>query len=308
VRALEPKVIGYARDTSLTFIYFPPESRFERLNCPDRIVLDEPFHILTAVEPLSASPRTRRVRPLMAGVSIGNAKITAGTLGAFGKYKGETVLVSNAHVFTDKPESPYPPFDHNIIQPGSIDGGFEPLDIVAKYHSHVQVKIADASSCPISKAIAKTLNWLSEALGRQTRFEAVTKPANKVDTALATLSKNIEYSPVVMGNDGSPVAMSGKLAGFLFAGSGDYYVVSKIRNVLSYYPELELINASPVDVKPGDRVIKCGRTTGCTEGEVVSANAVLEVRYPAGLALFEDVVVVRGKSAGGDSGSAVWLL
>jgi len=305
---LEPRVVGYARDTGLTFVYLPPESRFERLNCPNRIVLDEPFRILTAVEPLTASPRTRRVRPLMAGVSIGNAKITAGTLGFFGKYKGEIVLISNAHVFTDKPESPYPPFNHNILQPGSIDGGFEPHDIVAKYHSHIQVKVAGTSSCSISKAVVKTLNWLSEVLGRQTRFEAVTKPANRVDIALATLPRGVEYNPVVMGNDGSPVAVSGKLIGFLFAGSGDYYVVSKIRNVLSYYPELELVNASPVDVKPGDRVIKCGRTTGCTEGEVVSANAVLEVRYPAGLAFFEDVIVVRGKSAGGDSGSAVWLL
>jgi len=73
---LEPRVVGYARDTGLAFIYLPPESRFERLNCPNSIVLDEPFHILTAVEPLTASPRTRRVRPLMAGVSVGNAKIT----------------------------------------------------------------------------------------------------------------------------------------------------------------------------------------------------------------------------------------
>jgi hypothetical protein len=156
--------------------------------------------------------------------------------------------------------------------------------------------------------IVKTLNCLSQALGRQTRFEAVTKPANKVDIALATLSKNIDYTPAVMGNDRKPINVSGRLAGFLFAGSGDYYVVSKTSNVLTYYPGLELINASPADVKPGDRVVKCGRTTGCTEGEVVSANAVLEVRYPAGMALFEDVIVVRGRSAGGDSGSAVWLL
>jgi len=40
----------------------------------------------------------------------------------------------------------------------------------------------------------------------------------------------------------------------------------------------------------------------------VSADAVIQVRYPAGTAIFEDVAVVKGKSAGGDSGSAVWLL
>lgn len=305
---MKPKIVGYARDVDLVFVYVSPEMGFRRLNSPRGIVLDEPFKILTAITPLSASPRASRVRPLMAGVSLGNANITAGTLGAFGKYNGEIVLISNAHVLTDKPESPYPPSNPNVLQPGPIDGGIEPRDIVAKYHSHVQVKTMRESDCPVSRFIVNSLNWLSEALGRQTRFRAMVEPLNRVDVALATLNKEVEYIPAVMGDDGKPFQTSGELAGLLFAGSGDYYIVAKTGNILSYYPGLEFINATPSSLKAGDRVVKCGRTTGCTEGEVVSADAVVQVRYPAGIAVFEDVAVVRGKSAGGDSGSAVWLL
>jgi hypothetical protein len=307
VRSLRPRIIGYARDVELVFLY-APLGGFTSLNSPEKIVLSEPFRILTATTPLSASPRTRRVRPLMAGVSLGNARITAGTLGWFGKYNGEVVLISNAHVLTDKPESPYPPSNPSILQPGPIDGGIELRDVVAKYHSHIQVKLVRESDCPLSRFIVGSLNRISELLGRETRFRAITEPKNKVDVALATLSKDVDYIPVVMGNDGKLLQTSGKLAGLLFAGSGDYYIVAKIANILSYYPGLELIGATPTPLRVGDKVVKCGRTTGCTEGEVISANAVIEVRYDAGIAVFEDVAVVRGRSAGGDSGSAVWLL
>ena len=305
---MRPRIVGYARDVDLVFIYVPPEMGFTGLNSPRGVVLGEPFRILTATAPVSASPRTGRVRPLMAGVSLGNARVTAGTLGLFGRYNGEVVLVSNAHVLTDKPESPSPPSNPDILQPGPIDGGEEPRDVVAKYHSHIQVKVVRESDCLLAGLIVKSLNWISGLLGRQTRFLAVTEPRNKVDVALATLNKEVGYLPAVMGDDGRPLQVSGRLAGILFAGSGDYYIVAKATNILSYYPGLELIGASPSSLRVGDRVVKCGRTTGCTEGEVVSANAVVEVRYDSGVAVFEDVAVVKGRSAGGDSGSAVWLL
>jgi hypothetical protein len=303
-----PRIVGYARDVDLVFVYSPSGFAPGSLGHSEVVVLREPFRILVASTPLQASPRTGRVRPLVSGVSIGNALITAGTLGWFGKYAGRTVLISNAHVFTDRPESPSPPLNPSILQPGPIDGGIEPRNTVASYHSHVPVRVVEESTCPLSSLLVRVLNALSELLGRQTRFRAVAEPRNTVDAALATLRRGVRYLPAVMGDDGNPVQVSGKLVGLLFAGSGEYYVVSKTVNILSYYPGLELIGAVPADVKPGDRVTKCGRTTGCTEGEVVSADAVIYVRYPAGPALFEDVVIVRGRNAGGDSGSAVWLL
>lgn len=303
------RVVGYARDTGLVFIYDPsPPWVHPRATDGKVVVLKEPFRALVADAPLSASPRTGRVRPLMAGVSIGNARITAGTLGWFGRLDGEIVIISNAHVLTDRPESPNPPVNPVIVQPGPIDGGILFRDRVAYYHSHVPIEVIGESDCPVANLFVSSLNWLLERLGRKTRLRAVVEPRNKVDVALATLDKGVEYIPAVMGDDGNPVKTSSKFVGLLFAGSGEYYIVSKASNILTYYPGLRLIGATPAEVKVGDRVVKCGRTTGCTEGEVVSTNAVVRVLYATGEAVFEDVIVVKGKSAGGDSGSSVWLL
>jgi len=300
------KIIGYARDLGLPIIYVPPGMNPLAVD-QEGIIVNEPFRILVASVPLSAPHRTGRVRPLVAGVSIGNALITAGTLGWFGTVGDDVVLVSNAHVFTNKPESPLPPDNPNILQPGVVDGGMAVVDTVAHYHSHIPVKLVDESTCPVSRAIVAGLNALSKLLGRKTRFAAQVEPTNKVDVALATLRKDVQYSSQVMGDDGRPFSPTGRLVGLLFAGAGETYVVSKATNILKYYPHLKFIGAEAVDVKVGDKVVKCGRTTGCTEGEVISADAVVKVNYGVGNAIFEDVVVVRGKSAGGDSGSSVWL-
>lgn len=300
------KIVGYARDLELPIIYVPPGVNPMAVDIQG-IIVNEPFKILVANAPLTSSPRTGRVRPLVAGVSVGNALITAGTLGWFGVVGDDVVLMSNAHVFTNKPESPLPPSNPNIVQPGMVDGGVAIADTVATYHSHIPIKLADESDCPVSRAIVSGLNTISKLLGRKTRFTAVVEPANRVDVALATLKKGIQYNPLVMGDDGKPFGTSGELAGLLFAGTGEIYVVSKSTNILKYYPHLRLIGAEAVDARVGDKVIKCGRTTGCTEGEVISADAVVKVNYGTGYAVFEDVVLVRGKSAGGDSGSSVWL-
>jgi len=66
--------------------------------------------------------RTSRVNPLVGGISVGNPKITAGTLGAivFDTGDGEVCLLSNWHVLCGSaPEVAGDP----IYQPGVYDGG-----------------------------------------------------------------------------------------------------------------------------------------------------------------------------------------
>ncbi|MBF0430161.1 MAG: carboxypeptidase regulatory-like domain-containing protein [Fibrobacteria bacterium] len=60
----------------------------------------------------------------------------------------------------------------------------------------------------------------------------------------------------------------------------------------------------------GIKVLKCGRTTGCTEGQVDLIDASVNVQYDGGVALFTGQVIiknVRGRqfSDGGDSGSLI---
>jgi hypothetical protein len=55
------------------------------------------------------------------------------------------------------------------------------------------------------------------------------------------------------------------------------------------------------------KVKKYGRTTGQTKGQVVGINAIVNVGYSTGVALFVDQIVISpgGFSAGGDSGSLI---
>ena len=62
--------------------------------------------------------------------------------------------------------------------------------------------------------------------------------------------------------------------------------------------------------EPGQTVIKSGRTTGITRGEIIDVAADIRVEYDLGDILFVDQIIVQtdGRfSQGGDSGSSVFL-
>lgn len=73
--------------------------------------------------------RTERIDPLVGGISVGNPRITAGTLGAivWDRTDGSVCLLSNWHVLAGSPDAAA---GEPILQPGSIDGG-TPADTVA---------------------------------------------------------------------------------------------------------------------------------------------------------------------------------
>jgi len=58
-------------------------------------------------------------------------------------------------------------------------------------------------------------------------------------------------------------------------------------------------------VKPGDWVIKSGRTTGVTRMQVLAVHSTINVDYgEKGVLQFDDCIVTTYGSEGGDSGSA----
>ena len=67
--------------------------------------------------------------------------------------------------------------------------------------------------------------------------------------------------------------------------------------------------SEPVAAVIGAQVIKYGRTTNQTTGKVDAINAIVNVTYDSGTALFTGQVIIRGQggsfSAGGDSGSLI---
>jgi len=215
---------------------------------------------------------TKRIRPLTAGVSIGNVAITAGTLGWFYQDKnGVKYLGSNAHVFTDgdpfkKPEEVV---KKDIVQPGTYDGGKSPDDLVGHYVWHQQIQ------------------------------PDTTNTFNNMDFAVSTIEVDCDFK---IWQQYSPT----KLVGHLFAGSNEVTVVFKGKYIANagYSP----LNAQFVEVNVGDWVEKWGRTSGHKTGQVQSTNAAVKVNYGNNrYALFDDQIITDNISAGGDSGSSVWL-
>jgi hypothetical protein len=68
-------------------------------------------------------------RPPYPGISLGHFRVTAGTLGCFvGDKKGGTYVLSNNHVLGNSDDAN----DNDpVLQPGRLDGGRNPKDIIA---------------------------------------------------------------------------------------------------------------------------------------------------------------------------------
>lgn len=85
---------------------------------------------------------TSRVRPTMPGCSVGHSKITAGTLGLVVRHEesGEMVILSNSHVLANEGDATQG--DH-ILQPGQLDGGQIPDDVIGDLVDWVPFEFSD---------------------------------------------------------------------------------------------------------------------------------------------------------------------
>lgn len=92
----------------------------------DAVVLED----IEDIEDIEAVNRRDRVSPLIAGISVGNPRVTAGTLGAvvYDRRTCQASILSNWHVLAgDTVAAAGEP----ILQPGRADGGIAPRDTVA---------------------------------------------------------------------------------------------------------------------------------------------------------------------------------
>ena len=236
-----------------------------------------------------------RVRPLVAGVSIGNWAITAGTLGWFFRDgRGREMLGSNAHVFADDPLS-QSSAETRIVQPGRADGGMVPGDVVGTYIWHQPLT---GSGSAVSNAITGLLNGASALLGRRTRFQLEVADRARIDFAVAEPTAEYELKLVTAEEwDG--------FVGLGFAGSSQ----------ASFFCKGEHIEAAgwrPVEktiqvVSIGETIHKVGRTSEYTSGQVLDDSAYGRVSY-GGLNMveFDDVILTTPMLEGGDSGDSAW--
>lgn len=241
---------------------------------PD-IVWNQPTDVIQ-VGKIKAQGYTARERPIRPGISIGHYNITAGTLGVvvYSSIHNAEFLLSNNHVFADTNAGVY---GDPIYQPGPYDGG-DGTDIVATLTSAVEIGFGPKPPengddvCPIAETYAKVGNALAKSFGRKTRvyvgrsYEATDSWINYIDAALAR--------PV----PGMEVAKEIKTIGAVITRS--------------------------VDAEIGMRVMKSGRTTEVTTGEIVLTNATVKVDYGKDVpAIFDKQIISGYMSKGGDSGS-----
>jgi len=243
--------------------------------------------------------KTTRIRPLEAGISIGNLSITAGSLGWYYKKGKKTLAGSNAHVFSEDP-SKKSSKEKRIVQPGHYDGGTA-KDMIGHYVWHKQVHpIGEGSNCTLSNSITKFLNGLYSLFNRKTRFSTYLQVSNHIDFAVSTLE--VPYSEKFIDYD---ISQGFYGVGHGFAGSDKTSLICKGKYIEEegYSP----VKTSFVTPKKGDIVYKTGRTSCFNSARIIDTSGVSQVSYGSFVALFSDVIVTEHLLDPGDSGSFAWL-
>lgn len=239
---------------------------------------------------------TGRYRPVPPGVSVGNVRITAGTVGFYANRNGEFVMVSNNHVLAASNDGV---IGDDIIQPGKADGGFSGSDRAARLSDYVTINFPGGGTFPPSPsdcdsfegrlmwaAFHRFANHAAEVYDlpfklerrkskryRQVGVQAINQPTpNRVDCAMATM-----------------MGASAQLETLLIQRKWETLDVAKL----------------------GDRVEKVGRTTEHTRGRVTLIDAAIQVNYGTpGVAEFDGQIGIEADagefSAGGDSGSSIF--
>lgn len=268
-----------------------------------------------------------RQRPVVPGISAGHIDITAGTIGGVVEVDGQTMLLSNNHVFANENEAN---LGDKIIQPGDYDGG-SVLDGIGILYNYVPLTFVtqteptpnptwpddpipdpepptpdpepepepeppveeDDSDCFVANLFAKVLNKGAELLGRETRLKAV-RPKKFDSSKFDASPQNVTAQLIRNRVDAALCKLDDDIEVNL--------------NYLDYYGGVTGINEL---AGVGTLVKKLGRTTGFTNGIITQTNVVVDVQYDGGIVRFEDQISIEhvelGKSfsAGGDSGSII---
>ena len=279
-----------------------PEKELRKQDVIPKSLEDIPTDIVVYGELNALSlKKTDRVDPLLAGISIGNASITAGTLGYFMEKmtspdKGEMFIGSNAHVLVDEPKNKTSG-EKRILQPGAYDGG---RDVVAKYYWHKQLFPTGESDCLLSIGVTRGLNAVSRVLGRKTRFIPVIEEVNHIDFAVARIT--VPWEPRFFDVELPPSKF--EFNGFGFAGSDTVSLYCKQPYIVDEGyrpPSYEVANAHV-----GDILHKTGRTSCYSKARQILDSAYEQVNYGAYIVAFDDVAVTEKMLSPGDSGSAIW--
>ncbi|HVU09661.1 MAG TPA: hypothetical protein VHD90_00230 [Phototrophicaceae bacterium] len=270
-----------------------------------------------------------RVRPIIPpGVSIGHYKVTAGTFGALvtDKVSGQKLILSNNHVLANSNGAA---IGDAILQPGAIDGGQNPGDMVATLERFIKLTYTDdsvvtspppaqpptnpppaptptnpttpttpgttSSVCDILELIISVLNAFASASGSQKRVQSTTVTPQAVSSGIITPA---------------PASTTPAAQADVPTNTVDCALAKPVDPAMFTDEILQIGKVSGTKVATlGMRVRKFGRTTSYTEGNVTLLNATVNIAYDTAAgqktARFVGTVVTEAMSDGGDSGSLI---
>lgn len=117
----------------------------------------EEVQIIRLDGPFEAWTYKDRMRPVPGGPSVGNWRITAGTVSGYviDNETGELMMLSNWHVLDGDSGQ----VGDDIIQPGAADGGSRPSDVVAHLHRSVNVHsdLTVTVDCALARMVDQAL-------------------------------------------------------------------------------------------------------------------------------------------------------
>jgi hypothetical protein len=249
--------------------------------------------------------KTKTIRPVRLGLSVGHWEITAGSIGMIYKDKNGKILIgSNAHVLTNDPsKSPEQITEKRICQCGPYhDSANKEANVAGTYVWHKQIYPTGTSPCPVGNNSAKILNIIPKIFGRRGRFHYTNVEENKID--FAVYEPLVEHIPEVL--DGC-MKQEDKFIGHLFGGSETIGVICKVGNILTEGYEPVIPYTTEINI--GDKVKGCSFWEQCYTTEVTDTNAVITVNYGNFIATFSDMILVKNDNVirGGFSGSG-WRL
>lgn len=266
------------------------------------------------------TPRDRFRPVIQPGISIAHYSVGAGTFGAVVRHRqtGERFILSNNHVLANSNGAK---IGDDVLQPGSLDGGVRPGDVVAKLAQFRQlVYIEDAvvvqpspqpeptppqpdqsSGCDLVDATVAVANMLAQLTGSTKRVQSA---------QMASSAQSVQPTTRAQATTGTspaevPMIASQDLDNLLDAAiarpidpsilSDDILNIGRVQGTTP--PEL------------GMTVMKSGRTTGYTEGRITLLNATVNVQYETlhgtKTARFINQIITSGMSKSGDSGSLI---
>jgi len=268
-----------------------------------------PTDVVEIGEVKALKEKTEKWRPVELGVSIGHWDITAGSLGMTYSKNNVQLQGSNAHVVTDEPsKEPEEIIEKRICQPGPYHDPNKSNNVVGSYYWHQKLypdetEDGEKSNCKISNAIIWLLNFISNSLGRRTRFKTFIEGENYID--FGVYKETTEHLFKFADNSIAPEQQ--KFIGHLFAGSPWIGVICKIKYIMAH--GFTPLGAGPAEPELDAQVI--GSSFWCNfRTTVYDPSATIKVNYGEYMVTFKDCILVRNKDniiRGGWSGSA-WFL